>query len=61
MGRILRPKQLEAYLSLSKTTIWRMQKEEDFPKKVRLSQRAVGWLESDILLWLEKKSSTQVK
>ena len=61
MSNILRPKQLANYLSVSVTTIWRMQKEEDFPKKVRLSQRAVGWIESDIALWLKNKSSSQLE
>jgi len=61
MSNILRPKQLANYLSVSVATIWRMQQAEDFPKKVRISQRAVGWIESDIILWLEKRSLPQTK
>lgn len=55
MSKILRPKQLAQYLSLSVTTIWRLQKEGDFPKKIQLSAKAVGWNEAEIVAWLEKR------
>ena len=37
MRNILRPKQLAKYLSLSLATIWRLQQQEGFPKKIQLS------------------------
>lgn len=57
MNQILRPKQLSKKLSVSPATLWRLQHANDFPKKVQLSARAVGWLQSDIDTWLEKKAT----
>jgi prophage regulatory protein len=57
MKRILRPKQAAAYLSLSLATLWRLNKEGDFPQKIKLSVKAVGWFEEDIAAWLEKRKS----
>lgn len=59
MRNILRPKQLAKYLSLSLATIWRLQQQEGFPKKIQLSTKAVGWFEDDIATWLENRSSAQ--
>jgi len=57
MKKILRPKQAAAYLSLSLATLWRLNKEADFPQKIKLSVKAVGWFEEDIAAWLEKRKS----
>jgi len=61
MQKILRPKELATYLSLSLATIWRLNQEEGFPKKVQLSSRAVGWFEDDIAAWLKKRSSAHLE
>lgn len=57
MKKILRPKQAAAYLSLSLATLWRLNKKGDFPQKIKLSVKAVGWFEEDIAAWLEKRKS----
>jgi len=57
MKCILRPKQVAQYLALSLATLWRLSKEDDFPKKVQLSQRSVGWYLEDIDAWLKKRKS----
>ena len=36
---------------LSKSTRWRMEKAGDFPQKVQLSPRAVGWRAEEIIRW----------
>jgi len=36
---------------LPRATIYEMVNKGTFPKQVRLSPRAVGWLESEILHW----------
>lgn len=61
MRNILRPKQLANYLSLSLATVWRLQHQEGFPKKIQLSTKAVGWFEDEIAAWLVSRSSTQTK
>lgn len=55
MNKIIRPKQAASFLSLSLATLWRLQQQNDFPKKIRLSAKAVGWLEDDIVAWVEKR------
>lgn len=57
MRKILRPKQVATYLSLSLATLWRLNKEGDFPQKIQLSVKSVGWFEDDIAAWLEKRKS----
>lgn len=42
--------------SLSDTTIWRMEKKGDFPKRRQISRNRVAWLFSDIKQWLEKQT-----
>lgn len=57
MKKILRPKQVTQYLSLSLATLWRLNQKGDFPRKVQLSKRSVGWYLEDIDAWLEKRKS----
>lgn len=52
---VIRPTALSKLLSISKPTLWRMEQRGELPKRVRISERAVGWLKSDIEEWLESK------
>lgn len=56
LNRVLRDPQVFEITKLSKSTRWRLEKAGLFPKKIRLSPNAVGWLESDIRLWLEQRA-----
>jgi prophage regulatory protein len=50
---ILRLPEVMRLVSLSKSTIYQMIKEERFPRSVSLGgKRAVGWLVGDIRSWL---------
>jgi prophage regulatory protein len=42
-------------LGLSRSQVWRMVKEERFPKPRRLSTRAVAWLEPDVTAWIRNR------
>ena len=55
--RILRPKQTKEVVQLSMATMYRLAKDEDstFPKPIKLSDHASGWLESEIYAWLEER------
>lgn len=59
--RIIRRKQLEARLGLSRSTIYGKltpnpnrpnEYDPTFPKPIQIGSRAVGWLESEINDWL---------
>lgn len=54
---ILRRRDVEKATGLSRSTIYLMMSEGRFPRPVRLSARAVGWLEQDISMWQESRQS----
>lgn len=53
--RMLNIKQVAEISGLSRTTLWRLEKREDFPCRRQLSPRRVGWVESEVIEWLEAK------
>tara|TARA_R110000796_G_C14283413_1_gene402988 strand:- start:81 stop:284 length:204 start_codon:yes stop_codon:yes gene_type:complete len=53
--RILRPKQTKEIVQLSMPTMYRKAKDGTFPKPIKLSDHASGWLESEIYAWLEER------
>ena len=53
--RFLRPKDVARMCGLSRTTIWRMQREEKFPERRRITARSVGWLAEDVEEWIRTR------
>jgi len=53
--RIIRKPELLNIIGLSDPTIWRMEKNGDFPKRMRLGGNSCGWLESEINQWIEER------
>jgi len=51
--RIMRKPEVLNISGLSHPTIWRMEKEGTFPKRVKLGGNSCGWLETEIMAWLE--------
>ena len=58
MKAIKLPKVMEI-TSLSNATIYRLIKQGDFPKQIKLSQRTVVWNMDEIDNWLEHKMDTR--
>lgn len=54
---IIRPRDLPQATGLSRTQIWRLSKADQFVKKIRLSNNCVGFLRSDIELWLATRQT----
>jgi len=52
--KILRAKELCEILSISKTTLWRLERSGVLPASIRYSKRTTGWLESEIIEYIEK-------
>ncbi len=52
---ILRRKQVEKRVGLSRSTIYAKIAAGEFPAPIALSARVVGWLESDIIAWIESR------
>jgi|LSQX01.2.fsa_nt_gb prophage regulatory protein len=44
-------------VGLSDSTIYRLEKKGDFPKRTWLSANRVGWHKQDVLNWIEKKTN----
>ncbi len=42
---------------LARTTIWRLEKTGQFPARRQLSPNTVGWLRSEIEIWLESRQT----
>lgn len=49
--RILRMPEVEARTGLSRRSIQALVRKGTFPQPIRLSRRAVGWLESEVSVW----------
>lgn len=56
-NEIIRPRDLPHETGLSRTTIWRLEKNGDFPKRVRLSAGAVGYLRASIEQWRAERQA----
>ena len=55
ISKIIRPTQLAKNLGISIATLYRMEDRGELPPRVQISRRAVGWLESDINVWLQER------
>ena len=60
-SRLLRAAEVVERVGLSRVTIWRREREGDFPRRVRLGGNSVGWLESDIEAWIETRPYADVE
>ena len=55
--RVLSLKTVLARVPLSRTTLWRMEREGLFPQRIKLSENRVGWLEGEIEAWIAAKKN----
>ena len=51
--RILKQKEVQAMTALSRSTIYEMMKNKDFPQSVKLGSHRVGWVESEVQEWID--------
>lgn len=54
--RILRRREVEQRVGLSRSTIYYRIQNGEFPAPVRLGPRAVGWYESAIEKWIQDRT-----
>ena len=55
MERYFRRSTLEDMLGLSRSTIYRMMNNGEFPRPVVLGRRAVGWRATDVETWIKQR------
>ena len=53
--RLMRRREVERIAGLSRSSIYRLMQEGEFPKPVRVGPTAVRWRASDITAWLESR------
>ena len=53
--RLLRRCEVEAITGMSRSSIYRLMQNGEFPRPVRVGPAAVRWRESDIKAWLESR------
>ena len=54
---LIRRKEVLARVALSRSSLYGLMKSGKFPKSIKISARAVGWLESDIDSFIASKIS----
>ena len=55
MDRILRGAEVDRLIGLSKSSRYELEKAGKFPRRRRLSDRASGYLESEIDAWIQSR------
>jgi prophage regulatory protein len=56
-ARIIRLHHVESLVGLRKTKIYDLMKAGQFPRPVALSPRARGWIEGEVLSWIEQRAA----
>jgi len=55
--RIRRKPWVTEVTGLSPSTYRRLEMAGQFPKRIKLSKSAVGWIEADVLAWVESRKA----
>ncbi len=53
--RLLRRREVEKITAMSRSSIYRLMHEDEFPRPVRVGPAAVRWKASDITAWIESR------
>jgi prophage regulatory protein len=59
-SKLLRPVEVCATLSISRATLFRFMKREDFPQPIRMTARVIAWHASAIDGWLATRSGNSI-
>ncbi len=54
-SKILRLKSVQTLTGLSRSAIYAKAKTGEFPKSIALGIRTVGWLEADVVSWIDQR------
>lgn len=59
--RFMRLKEIKRLTGLSRSTLVRLEREGLFPSRRRIGQSAVGWLEREVVDWLDSRPREATK
>lgn len=52
--KIIRSAEVTRKTGLSRTTLWRLEREGKFPRRIQLGENSVGWSEDEIHEWIDR-------
>ena len=55
--KVLRTPEVVRRVGLSRTQVWRLEQAGDFPKRISLGSKSVGWIESEIDGWIKARAA----
>jgi len=53
VDKIIRSKEVQELTSLSRTTLWRLERKGEFPARVPLTSGSIGWRLSEVQQWIK--------
>lgn len=59
LNKIIRLAAVIDLTGLSESSIWRKEKDGSFPKRKRISKRAIGWALSEIIHWIKSQQRVE--
>lgn len=59
--KFLRQRAVIELCGLSRTTLWRLEREGLFPARKRLGKRAIGWLASEVTAWIGNRAEAHLR
>jgi prophage regulatory protein len=57
--RILLEAEVAAVTRLSPVTIWRLERKSLFPRRMKLGSKRVGWIEREVLDWIDARMAAR--
>jgi len=58
--KFLRLEEVRHITGLGRTTIYALMKIDDFPPSIKLSERAVGWLVTEVDAWVAQRTERRL-
>jgi prophage regulatory protein len=58
---VIRFPELQKIVGLSRTSIWRLERQRKFPAHLNLSSRAVAWRRREVEQWLRERTSAHLR
>jgi prophage regulatory protein len=59
MDRMIRMKEVVKKIGLCRATIYAMISRGEFPRPIRIGERATGWSESELEAWLARRAAAR--
>jgi predicted DNA-binding transcriptional regulator AlpA len=57
--QIIREAERKRLTGISRVTQWRLEQKGLAPKRVQISENAIGWIRSEIQQWIQRKANAR--